>query len=154
MPQVKAWRQCLLVLLHHICTILVGVSIVLKPMLVPFIGQYQFNYTDTHDHTLNLYTNIVFVHLNYYKTSREIGRKYLSFKWVSLRNRHIRKISNFWDVRQYKLELSDMQKLITKLSHFRKCTWWLHVRRCGWGHSLWKSERQPSFIHCCLSFAV
>lgn len=44
------------------------------------IGQYQFNNTDTHDHTLNLYPNIVFVHLNYYIISCEIGRKYLSFK--------------------------------------------------------------------------
>lgn len=44
------------------------------------IGQYQFNNTDTHDHTLNLYPNIVFVHLNYYIISREIGRKYFSFK--------------------------------------------------------------------------
>lgn len=72
---------------------------------------------------------------------------------ISLSNQFPKEI-DFRDVRQYKLQLSDMQILITKLSHFRKCTWWLQVRRCGWGHSLWKSERQPSFIHCFLVFPL
>lgn len=72
---------------------------------------------------------------------------------ISLSNQFPKEI-DFWDVRQYKLQLSDIQILITKLSHFRKCTWWLQVRRCGWGHSLWKSERQPSFIHCFLVFPL
>lgn len=54
-------------------------------------------------------------------------------------------------MRQYKLQLSDMQKLRTKLSHFRKCTRWLHVRLL-WLRSLFMKKSETAVVHSLLSF--